>query len=33
MLPPGDLHGAVKAGVKGKEAELMLKGQCVKTEG
>lgn len=33
VLPAGDLHEAVKAGVKGEEAELMLKGQCVRTEG
>lgn len=33
VLPPGDLHGAVKAWLDGKEAELMLKGQCVRTKG
>lgn len=32
MLPERDLHGAIKARVKGEEVQPILKGQCVGTE-
>lgn len=31
MLPERDLHGVIKAGVKGEEVYPILKGQCVAT--
>lgn len=32
VLPERDLHGAIKAGVKGEEVYPILKGQCAGTE-
>lgn len=32
MLPERDLHGVIKAGVKGEEVYPILEGQCVGTE-